>query len=138
MMSWGDSEIPRLEPGRVEIHAPPAEANRGLRSFATSIKQLFREVKQALTAAIDAAPEPKKRTRRGSGEAQSGFRLAARILCRIVRSIFHPGSLHWEPPCEFDDAYRQQLDWSNHASSYETDSFDSPAGASSNDLSPSP
>jgi len=66
--------------------------------FAASIKQLFREVKQALTASIDGAPKPKKRNR-GSGEAQSGFRLAAITAFRRVVGILSPHgfSAHWEP-----------------------------------------
>jgi hypothetical protein len=116
----------------------PANADRAPRSFAGSIKQFFREVKQALTGKEPPAPEPKKRTRRGTEETSSGFRLAARILCRIVQSIFHPSNFLWEPPAELDDAHRQQLQWNSQATFHETDGFHTPSSTSSNDLFPSP
>ena len=62
-------------------------AARSSRGFAASIKQLFREVKHALTASIDAVPKPKKRTRRRSGEVWAGFRMAARKIMRGVSSL---------------------------------------------------
>jgi hypothetical protein len=59
--------------------------NRKPRSLGASIKQLFREVKRALTASAP-APEPKPRRRRkDDGTAsQAGFRLAASKIFRRV------------------------------------------------------
>jgi len=123
------------QPVTAAVAPEQPSAARSSRGFAAAIKGLFREVKQVLTASIHRAPEPKKRTRRGRREARSGFRLAACILSRVVRSIFHPGSL--PPPCDPDDALHQ-LHWNNQAGLHETGGFHSGASPPSNDLSPSP
>jgi hypothetical protein len=120
--------------GQLKQKQTPADG--GPRSFAGSIKQLFREVKRALTGKESAAPEPKKRVRRRTEETRGAFRLARNIMLRVIRSIFHPSNYPWESPCELDDAHRQQLHWNSQSGFHETGGFDSPTSPSSNHLSP--
>jgi hypothetical protein len=55
------------------------------RSFAGTIKQLFREAKQAVTGKACPAPKPKRRRR--SGEVWASFEMAARKIVRHVVSL---------------------------------------------------
>jgi hypothetical protein len=106
------------------------------RSLSGSIKQLFREVKQALTAGIHLASEPRTRSRRRSGKTRSGFRLTAGILTRVMRSMFHTSGFLWQSPCKIKDARRQQLPWNSQASLYETAGPESDSGRSPKHPSP--
>lgn len=91
------------------------------RSLIGSIKQLFREAKQALTGKD--APEPRPRTRRRKEETRGGFRLAAASIMRRVRSMFYADHFPWHAPGEIDDAQRQQWYWNDQARFYEVEDF---------------
>ena len=62
---------------------PAADRSAKPRGFAGAIKQLFRDVKKAITGEAPAPPPQRRRTE----DTRSGFRPAA---VRLVRSIFHP------------------------------------------------
>jgi hypothetical protein len=72
------------------------------------LKQLFRDVKKALTSKPP-APQPTKQRRRREEETRGGFRLAGvAVMRRVARSFFKASNFPWEPPDQLDEDQRIQ------------------------------
>jgi len=89
--------------GENQSPAPDRKARR----FTEGIRQLFRDVKAALTHKTPIL-HPAKRRRKG--DPQGGFRLAVKqVLRRVQRSIFDPEHFLSERPDEMDESQRLHL-----------------------------
>jgi hypothetical protein len=92
--------------GTSAILEPRAEGKAQHRSFAGQIKDLFRNVMEALTGK-SIAPNPKRRRKRGEDTRGMFKKLAMKILAPVVRRIIDPGEFHWfSPPDELDETQR--------------------------------
>lgn len=80
------ANLPRLEP----------------KTGATSLRQLFRRVVDAITHR-DPAPAPKRKRRR-TEETRGAFTMARVIVGRVKRAIFEPWEISSHVPTPYDEA----------------------------------
>jgi hypothetical protein len=137
MMAWRSAPI-RQEPQRdkgerdaktddppvtaAAVGEPPGSATAKPRSFAGTIKQLFKDAMKALTGK-SAAPKPQRRRKRGEDTRGLFKKLAIKILGPVVRSVFDADDFNWfAPPDELDETqrllqrerYSQDTTWQQH------------------------
>ena len=104
------------------VEPPAAQPSTKPRGLGDAIKQLFREVKKALTGKTPAT-KPKRRRKRGEDTRGLFKKLARKILAPVVQSIFAADFAWFMPPDEPDEtqrlmmrqAHSQDDAWQRHA-----------------------